>query len=172
MHSQKQFSSTLRVPVRMCMQRRLCLRMLCESRCVCVRTHCIYAYHAVSLGKVLKTSLLDCCLPIFQCRTGHSNICRSPTVCAWVVISRAFFLFFPCNHIINIKKNSFSGEVIDSVTFPFCFLLHKLHKPMSPPCPLSPPTPPPIPTERFKLICRRRRRISLKCVKHPPPRAL
>jgi len=46
------------------------------------------------------------------------------------VISRAFFLFFPCNHIINIKKKSFSGEVKDSVTFPFSFLLHKLHKPI------------------------------------------
>jgi hypothetical protein len=27
-----------------------------------------------------------------------------------VVIRRAFFLFFPCNHIINIKQKSFSGE--------------------------------------------------------------
>ena len=43
----------------------------------------------------------------------------------WVVISRAFLFFFPCNHIINIKKNSFSGEVKDSVLFPFYFWLHK-----------------------------------------------
>ena len=42
-----------------------------------------------------------------------------------VVIGRAFFLFFPCNHIINIKKKSFSGEAKDSVIFPFYFLLHK-----------------------------------------------
>jgi hypothetical protein len=38
-----------------------------------------------------------------------------------VVISRAFFLFSPCNHIINIYKKSFSGEVKDSVIFPFFF---------------------------------------------------
>ena len=51
-----------------------------------------------------------------------------------VVISRAFFLFFPCNHIINIKKHfSFSGEVKDSVFFLFLFLLNKLHKPILPP---------------------------------------
>jgi hypothetical protein len=38
------------------------------------------------------------------------------------VTSRAFFLFFPCNHIINIKKYfSFSGEVKDSVNFLFFF---------------------------------------------------
>ena len=44
-----------------------------------------------------------------------------------VVISRAFFFFFPCNHIINIhkKKNSFSGEVKDSVIFPFIFYFTK-----------------------------------------------
>jgi hypothetical protein len=41
------------------------------------------------------------------------------------VISRAFFLFFPCNHIINIKKISFSGEAKDSVFFSFFILLHK-----------------------------------------------
>jgi hypothetical protein len=45
----------------------------------------------------------------------------------------------------------------------------KLHKPMPPPCALSPATHLPIPTERFKLIYRRRRRISLKRVKLPPP---
>lgn len=104
MHSQKQFSSTLRVPVWMCMQRRSCLRMLCESRCACVRIHCIYTYHAVSLGKFLKTSLLDCCLPIFQCRTGHSNICRSPNVCAcessWV-----FFFSFWLNLSLSSRKH-------------------------------------------------------------------
>jgi hypothetical protein len=27
-----------------------------------------------------------------------------------VVVSRAFFLFFPCNHIINIKKNLFPAK--------------------------------------------------------------
>ena len=41
------------------------------------------------------------------------------------MISGAFVFFFPCNHIINMKKKSFSGEVIDSVIFPFNFLLHK-----------------------------------------------
>jgi len=30
--------------------------------------------------------------------------------CTPVVISRAFFLFFPYNHIINIKKNLFSAK--------------------------------------------------------------
>jgi hypothetical protein len=49
-----------------------------------------------------------------------------------VVISRAFFLISPCNHIIN-KKKSFSGEVKDSVNFPPFFLLHKLHNPILPP---------------------------------------
>jgi hypothetical protein len=34
------------------------------------------------------------------------------------VISRAFFYFLLHNHIIN-KKKSFSGEVKDSVIFPF-----------------------------------------------------
>jgi hypothetical protein len=38
-----------------------------------------------------------------------------------VVNSRAFFLFFPCNHIINIKKKSYSGEVKDSVNILFFF---------------------------------------------------
>jgi hypothetical protein len=33
------------------------------------------------------------------------------------VISRAFFLFFPWNHIV-IKKKSFSGEVRDIRNFP------------------------------------------------------
>jgi hypothetical protein len=47
--------------------------------------------------------------------------------------SRAFFLFFPCNQIINIKKKSFSGEAKDSVIFPFYFLLHKRAKPIHPP---------------------------------------
>jgi hypothetical protein len=50
-----------------------------------------------------------------------------------VVVSRAFFLFSPGNHIINIKKNSFSGEVKDSVIFLFFFLLHKRAKPILPP---------------------------------------
>jgi hypothetical protein len=41
-------------------------------------------------------------------------------------------LFFPCNHITNIKKNPFSGKVKDSVIFLFYFVLHKLHKPIPP----------------------------------------
>jgi hypothetical protein len=36
---------------------------------------------------------------------------------------------------MNIKKKSFSGEVKDSVIFPFYFLLNKLHKPTPPPLP-------------------------------------
>jgi len=37
-----------------------------------------------------------------------------------VVISRAFFSFFPCNHFINKKKYfSFSGEAKDSAIFSF-----------------------------------------------------
>jgi hypothetical protein len=50
-----------------------------------------------------------------------------------VVISRAFFLFFPCNHIINIKKKSFPGEAKNSVIFSFLILLHKRAKPIHPP---------------------------------------
>jgi hypothetical protein len=39
-----------------------------------------------------------------------------------VVKAAAFFYFFPCNHIINIKKKiSFSGEAKDSVVFSFFF---------------------------------------------------
>jgi len=38
------------------------------------------------------------------------------------------FLFFQSQDFINMKKESFSGEVIDSVIFPFYLLLHKLHK--------------------------------------------
>jgi len=45
-----------------------------------------------------------------------------------IVISGPFLKNFPCNHIINIKKKSFSGEVKDSVIFPFYFLLHKRAK--------------------------------------------
>jgi hypothetical protein len=70
----------------------------------------------------------------------------------------------------------FSGEVKDIRKVPFYFLLHMLHKPVLPPC-----TPPPHPFRARtqnpplrphlrkvgKLIRRRRRRISLKRVKHP-----
>jgi hypothetical protein len=49
------------------------------------------------------------------------------------VISRALLLFFPCNHIINIKNKSFSGEAKDSVIFSFFILLHKRAKPIHPP---------------------------------------
>ncbi len=38
-----------------------------------------------------------------------------------VVISGAFFYFLLHNHIINLKKKSFSGEVKDSVIFLFFF---------------------------------------------------
>ena len=58
--------------------------------------------------------------------------------------SGAFRDFFPCNHFINIKnkKNSFIGEVKDSVIFAFYFLLHKLHKRAKPTLrPLPPPSP-------------------------------
>ena len=34
-----------------------------------------------------------------------------------VVISKDFIFFSPCNHIINIKKESFSGEVKEIVNF-------------------------------------------------------
>jgi hypothetical protein len=54
------------------------------------------------------------------------------------VISRAFSFFLLHNHII--KKKSFSGEVKDSVIFPFYFLLHERAKPILPPClPSHPP---------------------------------
>jgi len=44
-----------------------------------------------------------------------------------------FSFFSSCKDFINIKKRLFSGEVKDSVIFPFLFLVHKLHKPIHPP---------------------------------------
>jgi hypothetical protein len=58
---------------------------------------------------------------------------------------QSVFLFFASQSHQKYKKNSFSGEVKDSVIFPFYFLLHKLHKPIPPSYPLPPPTHPPIP---------------------------
>jgi hypothetical protein len=50
------------------------------------------------------------------------------------VISRSFSFFLLHNHIINIKKYfSFSGEVKDSVIFPFFFYFIRelnLHPPL------------------------------------------
>jgi hypothetical protein len=40
-------------------------------------------------------------------------------ICNQVVIYRAFSFFLLHNHIINIEKKSFSGEVKESVIFPF-----------------------------------------------------
>jgi hypothetical protein len=77
-----------------------------------------------------------------------------------VVISRAFFLFFPCNHIINIKKNSFSGEAKDSVNFSFFILLHKRAKPIHPPY-IHPSAHLSTHTSTPSLVRRRRRRILL-----------
>jgi hypothetical protein len=59
---------------------------------------------------------------------------------ARVVVSRAFSLFFPCNHIINIKKKSFSGEVKDSVIFLFLFYFTRELNLYSPLIPILPPT--------------------------------
>jgi hypothetical protein len=64
---------------------------------------------------------------------SYTHTARSLACPLLVVTSRAFFLFFPCNHIKNIIKNSFSGEVKGSVIFPFHFLLHKRAKPIHPP---------------------------------------
>ena len=75
------------------------------------------------------------------------------------------FLFFASQSHHKYKKKIRRSKI--QRNFPPFFLLHKLHKPMPSPCPLSPTTHPPIPAEHFKLICRRR--ISLKCVKHPRP---
>jgi hypothetical protein len=61
-----------------------------------------------------------------------------------VVISRAFFLIFPCNHIINIYKKFFFRRSKRERNFPFFFLLHKRAKPILPPYTLSQPTYPPI----------------------------
>jgi hypothetical protein len=120
--------------------------------------------------------------------TLSEGVLQDPTV----VISRARFLFLLHNHIINIKKKSFSGEVKDSVMFPFYFLLHKRDNPASPPYihpsahlsthssthssthpsthPSAHPSicPPirPYLGNVAKLI--RRRRISLKRDNHPP----
>jgi hypothetical protein len=55
---------------------------------------------------------------------------KSHTQTPLVVNSRAFFLFFPCNHIINIKKKYFFGEAKDSVILSFFILLHKRAKPI------------------------------------------
>jgi hypothetical protein len=53
---------------------------------------------------------------------------------AIVVDTEPFLKFFPCNHIINIKKKfSFSGEARDSVVFSFYFLLHKRANHILPP---------------------------------------
>jgi hypothetical protein len=87
------------------------------------------------------------------------------------------------HNIINIKKKSFSGEVKDSVIFPFFFLLHKRAKHIHPPYihpsaylsthtshaihPYLTHRPPIRPSlgNVAKLI--RRRRISLKRDNHP-----
>jgi hypothetical protein len=61
------------------------------------------------------------------------------------VISRAFFLFFPFNHIINIEKKSFPGEVKDSVIFPPFFFFRRELNLYSPLIPILPPTHPRIP---------------------------
>jgi hypothetical protein len=57
-----------------------------------------------------------------------------------VVISRAFFLIFPCNHIINIYKKIFWPRSKRERNFPFFFTLHKRATPILPPYTLSPPT--------------------------------
>jgi hypothetical protein len=62
------------------------------------------------------------------------------------VISRAFSFFLLHNHIINIKKYfSFSGEVKDSVIFPFFFYFIRELNLYSPLIPILPPTHLPIP---------------------------
>jgi hypothetical protein len=50
-----------------------------------------------------------------------------------VVNSGPFLKHFPSKDLISIKTKN-SGEVKDSVFFPFLILLHKLLKPMFPPC--------------------------------------
>jgi len=64
-----------------------------------------------------------------------------------VVESEPFSLFFQSKDFINNDvniKNSFSGEVKDSVIFPPFFKFQKRHKTMLPPCPLPrPPIRPP-----------------------------
>ena len=82
---------------------------------------------------VYDEACILCCKGYAQ-HIGCADLTPEPcTECpanSQVVISRAFFLFFPCNHIINIKKkNSFSGEAKDSVIFSFFILLHKRAKP-------------------------------------------
>jgi len=64
-----------------------------------------------------------------------------------------------------MKKKTFSGEVQDSVIFPFYFLLHKLHKPIHPYLTHRPPISLYL-GNVAKLICRRR--IILKRDHHPP----
>jgi hypothetical protein len=68
---------------------------------------------------------------------------------------QSFFLFFPCNHIINIKKIFFFFRRSKRQrNFSLLFLLHKRAKPALPPYPDSPPIPltahppthPPIPS--------------------------
>jgi hypothetical protein len=55
----------------------------------------------------------------------------------WVVKSAPFKDFSPCNHIIDIKKKSFSGEAKDSAIFPPFFLHHKRAKPAPSPTHLN-----------------------------------
>jgi hypothetical protein len=73
-----------------------------------------------------------------------------------VVNSGAFFYFLLHNHIINIKKKSFSGEVKENVNFPFFLLLHKRAKSILPTCPLPPSLRPPIHPECMHVfpVCR------------------
>jgi hypothetical protein len=85
-----------------------------------------------------------------------------------VVISRAFFLFFPCNHIINIKKKSFSGEAKDSVIFSFYIFLHKRAKPIHPRY-IHPSAHLSTHTSTPSLVRRRRRRILLPCFANAKP---
>jgi hypothetical protein len=98
-------------------------------------------------------------------QTAGSCASASPWVKTAVVISRAFFLFFPCNHIINIKKKSFSGEAKDSVIFSFFILLHKSVNLYTPLISIFPP----IHTSTPSLVRRRRRRILLPCFANAKP---
>ena len=57
------------------------------------------------------------------------------------VINKAFFLIFPCNHIINIKKKiSFFRRSKREHNFSLFFLLNMRPKTILPPYTLSPPT--------------------------------
>jgi len=83
-----------------------------------------------------EVPLLDLCVCMCVCVFARARVCNThththtqyiDTLCERFGSSdeQSVFFFLLHNHIINIKKKYFSGEVKDSVIFPFFFVLHK-----------------------------------------------